>query len=106
MLHGMTCALPPSARMPFATSSQASALRLEITTLAPSFASNSAEARPMPRLEPVMMGSRAGPVGGAGAGDEGDLAGEVEGVGGHRCFLHVIARSEATKQSRIAHDAL
>jgi hypothetical protein len=29
-------------------------LRLEITTLAPSFASSSAEERPMPRLEPVM----------------------------------------------------
>jgi len=28
-------------------------LRLEITTLAPSFASSSAEERPMPRLEPV-----------------------------------------------------
>jgi hypothetical protein len=32
---------------------QASALREEITTLAPSCASNSAKARPMPRLEPV-----------------------------------------------------
>ena len=40
-------------RMPSATSWQASALREEITTLAPSFASNSAEERPMPRLEPV-----------------------------------------------------
>src|ERR1700678_3319616 len=40
--------------MPCATSSQASALREEITTLAPSFASNSADERPMPRLEPVM----------------------------------------------------
>jgi hypothetical protein len=29
-------------------------LRLEITTLAPSFAKSSAEERPMPRLEPVM----------------------------------------------------
>jgi len=38
-------------------------LRLEITTLAPSFASSSAEERPMPRLEPV---------------DDGDLAGEIE----------------------------
>src|ERR1700726_1955833 len=54
MLQGMTWASPPALRMPCATSSQASALRLEITTLAPSFASNSAEARPMPRLEPVM----------------------------------------------------
>jgi hypothetical protein len=33
-------------------------LRLEITTLAPSFASSSAEARPMPRLEPVMTATR------------------------------------------------
>src|SRR5580704_2104897 len=40
--------------MPCATSSQASALREEITTLAPSLASNSADERPMPRLEPVM----------------------------------------------------
>jgi len=30
------------------------ALRLEMTTLAPSFANSSAEERPMPRLEPVM----------------------------------------------------
>src|SRR3954452_21462187 len=54
MLQGMTWASPPSLRMPSATSSQASALRLEITTLAPSCASSSAEARPMPRLEPVI----------------------------------------------------
>src|SRR5580704_14258821 len=40
--------------MPCATSSQASALREEITTLAPSLASSSADERPMPRLEPVM----------------------------------------------------
>ena len=33
---------------------QAYAVRLEITTLAPSFASSSAEERPMPRLEPVI----------------------------------------------------
>jgi hypothetical protein len=39
--------------MASATSRHASALRLEITTLAPSCASSSAEARPMPRLEPV-----------------------------------------------------
>ena len=50
----MTWASPPAFLMPSATSSQASALRLEITTLAPSFASNSADERPMPRLEPVM----------------------------------------------------
>ena len=40
----------------FAT--QASALRLEITTLAPSFAISSAEERPMPRLEPVTTATR------------------------------------------------
>ncbi len=39
--------------MPSATSWQASALREETTTLAPSLASSSAEERPMPRLEPV-----------------------------------------------------
>src|ERR1700761_8297232 len=54
MLHGMTWASPPNLMMPSATASQASALRLEITTLAPSLAISSAEARPMPRLEPVM----------------------------------------------------
>src|SRR5512136_939183 len=53
MLQGMTMASPPDALMPSATSLQASALREEITTLAPSLASNSAEERPMPRLEPV-----------------------------------------------------
>src|SRR5580693_8715928 len=53
MLQAMTWASPPALLMPSATSLQASALRLEITTLAPSFASSSAEARPMPRLEPV-----------------------------------------------------
>src|SRR2546421_4265691 len=54
MLQGMTWASPPDLLMPSATSLQASALRLEITTLAPSFASSSAEERPMPRLDPVM----------------------------------------------------
>ena len=54
MLQGMTWASPPAFLMPSATSWQASALRLEITTFAPSFASSSAEERPMPRLEPVM----------------------------------------------------
>src|SRR5215218_7964982 len=53
MLHTMTCASPPCSRMPLTTASHASALRLETTTLAPSCASSSAEARPMPRLEPV-----------------------------------------------------
>src|SRR5262245_15323417 len=55
MLHGMTVASPPLFLMPAATSSQASALRLEITTLAPRPAQHSAIARPMPRLEPVMI---------------------------------------------------
>src|SRR5438094_7252224 len=55
MLQAMTWASPPALRMPLAAASQASALRLEITTLAPSFAKSSAEERPMPRLEPVMM---------------------------------------------------
>src|ERR1700761_348013 len=54
MLQGMTWASPPDLMMPSATASQASALRLEITTLAPSFARSSADERPMPRLEPVM----------------------------------------------------
>src|SRR6185369_600235 len=53
MLQGMTWASPPALRMASATSWQASTLRLEITTLAPSFAKSSAEERPMPRLEPV-----------------------------------------------------
>src|ERR1700731_3406600 len=54
MLQGMTKASPPSARIDLATSSQASALRLDTTTFAPSCANSSAVARPMPRLEPVM----------------------------------------------------
>src|ERR1700727_2662170 len=53
MLQGMTVASPPDALMPSATSLQASALREETTTFAPNRASNSAEERPMPRLEPV-----------------------------------------------------
>jgi hypothetical protein len=40
--------------MASATGSQASAVRLEITTFAPSRAMISAVARPMPRLDPVM----------------------------------------------------
>src|SRR6478672_5744298 len=54
MLQGMTWASPPALRIPSATSWQASILREEITTLAPSLARSSAEERPMPRLEPVM----------------------------------------------------
>src|SRR6476469_901718 len=55
MLQGMTVASPPLPLMPAATCSQASALRLETTTLAPSSAQCSAIERPMPRLEPVTM---------------------------------------------------
>src|SRR6516162_3105036 len=51
----MTEASPPCWRMSRATASQAPALRLDITTLAPSCAKASALARPMPRLEPVMI---------------------------------------------------
>ncbi|MET4720599.1 hypothetical protein ABIF63_004705 [Bradyrhizobium japonicum] len=40
--------------MPFATWSQTSALREEITTLAPCSAMRSAIASPMPRVDPVM----------------------------------------------------
>ena len=54
MLQGMTMASPPALRMPAATASHGSALRLEITTLAPSAAMISAAERPMPLLEPVM----------------------------------------------------
>src|SRR3954465_4541794 len=54
MLQAITWASPPALRMPSAAASQASAVGLEITTLAPSFANSSAEERPMPRLEPVM----------------------------------------------------
>jgi hypothetical protein len=53
MLQGITTASPPACRMPLATGSQASALRLDTTTRAPSEASVSAIERPMPRLEPV-----------------------------------------------------
>src|SRR3954470_8714345 len=55
MLQGMTVASPPSRLIAAAASSQASALRLETTTLAPSPAQHSAMARPMPRREPVMI---------------------------------------------------
>src|SRR5437868_1458290 len=55
MLQAMTVASPPLLLMPAATSSQASALRLEITTLAPSSAQCSAIERPIPRLDPVTI---------------------------------------------------
>ena len=50
----MTTAWPLARRIASATSSQASALRLETTTLAPCAAIVSAMERPMPRLDPVM----------------------------------------------------
>src|SRR5258708_9922054 len=55
VLQAMRQAWLPCWRMPCATASQASALRLDITTLAPSRAIASALARPMPRLEPVTI---------------------------------------------------
>jgi hypothetical protein len=54
MLQGMTMASPPAFLMASATTSQASALRLDTTTLAPREAMISAAERPMPRLDPVM----------------------------------------------------
>src|SRR5580700_679208 len=54
MLHGMTTASPPRAAIPARTSSQASGLRLETTTLAPKAAIASAIARPMPFDDPVI----------------------------------------------------
>src|SRR5579862_5382813 len=51
--QGIAIARPPVWRIVAATSSQASALRLEITTRAPQLAMASAMARPMPRDEPV-----------------------------------------------------
>jgi hypothetical protein len=48
-------ASPPLARIAAATSSQGAALRAEITTRPPASANASAIARPIPRLEPVMI---------------------------------------------------
>ena len=53
-LQAMANALPPAALIAAAVASQASALRLEITTRAPWAAICSAIALPMPRLEPVI----------------------------------------------------
>src|SRR5450631_4542112 len=92
MLQGMTWASPPAFLMPSAATSHASTLLLEITTLAPSFASSSADERPMPRLEPVMTATR--PVRSNGVFFMIPSCGVV--------WLHrllVIARSAATKQS-------
>src|SRR6476619_2931885 len=88
MLQAITCASPPALLMVSATCWQASALRLEITTLAPSFASSSAEERPMPRLEPVTTATVPERSNGV-----------FFMVGCLRGFSAVIARSEATKQS-------
>jgi hypothetical protein len=68
MLQGITVASPPLFLMPAATSSQASALRLDTTTLAPSAAQCSAIERPMPRLEPVTMATLFSSPNGAGMG--------------------------------------
>src|SRR5207245_2336519 len=46
-------AVPPSARIAFATASPSSTARPETTTVAPSAASRSARARPVPRVDPV-----------------------------------------------------
>src|SRR6266851_753660 len=58
MLHGTLMAVPPSFSIAAATMAQASALRLETTTLAPACASVSAMARPMPRDDPVTIAVR------------------------------------------------
>src|SRR5882724_2689478 len=55
MLAAIAIASPPEAQMAFATCSQTSALRLEITTFAPACAMCSAIERPMPRVDPVTM---------------------------------------------------
>src|SRR5271165_355897 len=51
--HGMAMASPPLSRIPLATVSHTSPLRLEITTLAPCSAMRSAMARPIPFVDPV-----------------------------------------------------
>src|ERR1043166_8919830 len=52
-LQVMTIASPPFWRMPAATASHGSCLRLDTTTLAPMPARHSTMARPMPLLDPV-----------------------------------------------------
>src|ERR1700686_2665865 len=54
MLHAIGVASLPSPLIAAATSAHLSALRLEITTLAPARAIASAIARPMPLVEPVI----------------------------------------------------
>ena len=53
--QAIAAASPPASRIDSATASQLSWLRLEMITRWPRPASNSAAARPMPRLDPVMM---------------------------------------------------
>ena len=54
MLQGCAIASPPLSLIPAATPSQASALRLEMTTFEPKAARASAIALPMPFVDPVM----------------------------------------------------
>ena len=54
MFAACAIAVPPLAVMASATTAHASALRLEITTLAPDSAMRSAMARPIPREDPVI----------------------------------------------------
>ncbi len=58
MLAACAIAAPPRAWIIRATSAQASAFRLEITTFAPASAIRSAIARPIPREEPVIKATR------------------------------------------------
>src|SRR4029453_8974715 len=55
---GTASAVPPAAAISVAPASQASALRLATTTLAPMAARPLATARPIPRLPPVTMATR------------------------------------------------
>ena len=55
---GFAASRPRARLMASAVSAQASALRDEMTTLAPCSASRSAMARPMPREEPVTIATR------------------------------------------------
>src|SRR5580704_8725708 len=55
---GFAASRPRALLMAAAVSAQASALRDEMTTLAPCSASRSAMARPMPREEPVTIATR------------------------------------------------
>src|SRR3954447_15282721 len=92
MLQGMTVASPPAALMPSATSWHASALREETTTLAPSLSSSSAGERP----EPPGGAAEAA----AGAGDHGDLAGEIERGVFHCCWAPLIPLTASLRAQR------